>query len=269
VARHEDPLTVGYREIIAAAPTSPTFGSRAAAAGNVHDLTEEEYALARVIASEHSRGSPTEICCIGDATLNGAAAAGRTLIDHVTAGANAFGGQGTVGAGARKRPVSSARPPGARHLRAALALLRGRFFGLVDPPARGISKGARRFFDPRSQLSQHKGGVGHCHPLVILERWTFARKWGATRCTLLPKNGTDQQEWVGPIAGVDAYELMLFRKAGRDQAALYAAARRVIESQGLNQEGPNPIMPLAEFALVLALAAGAAWVLTSGGGALV
>jgi hypothetical protein len=260
---------VGYLETIAAASTSPTYSSLESARASVSDLTLIEYGLARVIASEHAKGSPAEICCIGDATINGAKAAGRDLLDHITAGSSQFGSQGSVGAGARKRPVSSARSPGARHIRAALALLRGRFFGLVDPPARGISRGARRFFDPRAQLALSKSGTKHCPPLVILERWTYALPWGPTRCTLGTKRGTGQEEWVGPIVGIDAYELMLFRPAGRQQDALYAAARRVIESQGLEQTGPSSAQPLVELLLVVILATAASWLASGRIGGLV
>lgn len=263
---------MGYLDDIGAAATTPTLGSLDAARSKVlADLNEEEYALARVIASEYASGSPTELCCIGDADINKARASGRPLIDHITAGTGVFGSQGSDGAGARRRPVSSARAPGPRHVLAAVALLRARFFGFIDPPARGISRGARRYFDPRAQLSSHRSNSStHCHPLVILERWTYALPWGPTRCSLGTKRGPDQEEWVGPIAGVNAYELMLMRPAGRQQDALYAAARRVIESQGLDQSsGPSPAMPLIELALVVGLAAAAAWLAGTGGKGLV
>lgn len=263
---------MGYLEEIGAAATSPTYSSVEGARKVVADLTDEEYALARVIASEYAAGSPTELCCIGDADINQARSSGRKLVDHITAGTGVFGSQGSDGAGARRRPVSSARTPGPRHVLAAVALLRARFFGFMDPPARGISRGARRYFDPRAQLASHrKNSATHCHPLVILERWTYALPWGPTRCSLGTKRGADQEEWVGPITGVNAYELMLMRPAGRQQDALYKAARRVIESQGIDQSGgsPSPAMPLIELALVVGLAAAAAWLAGTGGKALV
>lgn len=267
-----------YQETIAAAPTSPALETLAEARSVViGDLTADEYALARVIASEHSRGSPTELCCIGDADLNKSRASGRGIVDHITAGTGVFGSQGTAGATGRKRPVSSARPPGPRHVQAAIALIRPRLFGFFDPPARGVSRGARRYFDPRSQLASHKtGDPDHCHPLVILERWTYALPWanGATSgraadCKLGTKRGNDQEEWCGPIPGVDAWELMLMRPSGRQQDALYAAARKLIESNGTVQSGPSPIAPLVELLVVIAIAAAAAALMHGAGGALV
>jgi hypothetical protein len=256
---------VSYLDDIAAASTSPSYDSLAAARAVIADLTDEEYGLARVIASEHRTGSPTELCCIGDATINGARAGGRELLDHITGGSAAFGAQGS--GGGRKRPVSSARSPAARHVRAALALLRGRLWGLADPPARGIARGARRFYSPRGQLSQHRSSPStHCSPIVILDRWTFDLDWlDRSRCLLTTTRGADQQEWVGPIDGVDAYVLMLFRKAGRAQGALYVAARRVIESEGRDQSGPSESgRAMLELAVVLAVAAALAWLLGAG-----
>lgn len=258
-----------YLEDLAAVPTSPTYSSLAAAQASVGDLTLEEYALARVIYSEYASGTPQELCAVGDATINGAKAAHRDLLDHVTAGTNVFGEQGSAGASGRKRPVSTARSPGPRHIRASLALLRGRFWGVVDPPARGISLGARRYFSASGQLSSHRKNPGtHCHPLVILERWTYSYSWGPTRCSLdRSKRGRDQQEWVGPIPGVNAYALMLMRPAGRQQDALYNAAKRVIDTAGADQSGPplGPAAPLVELLVVVAAAAAAGMLLGGGG----
>jgi hypothetical protein len=262
---------VSFLEDIAVAPASPLFASvEDARRGTVGDLTSEEYTLARVIASEHSRGSSAELCSIGDAVINGARASGRALVDHVTGGSQSFGSQGTAGAPGRNRPVSSARSPGPRHIKAALALLRGRVWGLADPPARGVARGARRFFDPKSQLASHRSGDSrHCHPLVILERWTFDLDWVGP-CKLGPIRGTAQEEWVGPIPGVDAYELMLFRPAGRQQSALYLAARRLIESEGSDQAGPSELgRAVLELLVVLAVAAALATLLSGRGGVLV
>jgi hypothetical protein len=264
---------VGFLDEIASAPTGPTYGSLAAARALVEDLGEDEYALARVIASEYASGSPVELCAIGDADINKAAAEHRDLVDHITGGSMVYGSQGSDAGGGRKRPVSSARAPGPRHVRAALALLRGgffqRLFAFGVPPARGIARGARRYFDPRAQLSSHRTNPGtHCHPLTILERWTFALPWGATRCSLGTTRGRDQEEWIGPLDGVNAYELMLMRPAGRQQQALYESARRVIESAGADQSGPSPARPLVELLVVVLIAAAAA-ALAGGKGAFV
>jgi hypothetical protein len=261
---------VNYLDYISGSAIGPSYGSVDSARAVAADLSDEEYALARVVASEYASGSAAELCCLGDATINDARAAGRELGDYITAGSSVFGGQGTTGAFGRKRPVSSARAPGPRHIRAALALLRARLFGLADPPARGIARGARRYFDGKTQLAQSRISPStHCHPLVILERWTYALPWGSARCTLGTVRGRDQQEWVGPISGVDAWQLMLFRPAGRQQGALYAAARRVIESEGGDGAGPplGPVMPIVELLVVVVVAAAAAMALTGGRGA--
>jgi hypothetical protein len=261
---------VSYLDDIGVSPTSPTLAGLDDARHVIADLSMDEYALARVLASEYAGGTPTELCCIGDAECNEAKARGRTLADHITAGTGAWGSQGSAGAGDRKRPMSSARAPGPRHVRAAVALTRGPWNLLPSAlaPARGIAQGARRYFDPRSQISS--ADSSHCHPLIVLERWTYDLPWAGT-CVLGTTRGRDQQEWVGPIKGVDAYQLMLFRPATPMQDALYAAARRVIETQGADQSGPTgPIpLPVAEFLLVIALAAAAGWLASHGVGGLV
>jgi hypothetical protein len=220
-----------------------------------------------VVASEHRGGTPSELCCIADATVNQARAAGHELVDHLTAGTGNYGAQASDGVGGRKRPMSSARAPGERHIRAALAVIRPGFLGIIDAPARGISRGARKYFDPRAQHASHRANPGtHCHPLVILERWTYSLPWGATRCSLGTARGGGQLEWIGPIGGVNAFELMLLRPAGRQQDALYAAARHVIESQGLEQTGPSKAVPIVELLIVVAFAAAAAALAAGGRG---
>jgi hypothetical protein len=237
---------------IAAAPLSPTFTSLEKARAYNAALTRAEYALARVVASEAGpKGTPTEMACLADATLNHAG--GRELEQHVTA---------SLGFGAQDgRPFSTAQSPGPRHIEAALAVLRRGLFGLLSPPMRGVVRGADRFLSPRAQDDlAGRGSAKHCPALVILERWTFDRAFAdRSRCTLSAKNGPDQREWIGLVAGVDSYRQMFLRPATAAQAALYADARRVIESRGQYQGSPL-IAPLPDVVVVAAVV-GAAYLL--------
>lgn len=230
---------MSYLDDIARTPTSPRFDSLEAAKRHFPDLTLDEYTLARVINSEHGRGGPVELVAIGDADVNKAQATGRSIFQHATGGSGQYGPQDNV------RPVSSARSPGPRHVKAALAVTRG--------PARGIARGARRYFDPRVMdigYRAYRAGTStkviSCSALGVLEAWTFSRpRCGGNRCCAngLPvpaPNGSGQEEWVGPIHGVDAYELMLMRPKTADQAELYAMARQVITSRGRYSPAGQP-----------------------------
>jgi len=238
---------------IATAPTSPRFETHEEALERFPGLTRDAYALSRVINSEHGSGTPTEMCCIGDADANKAARQRRSIFDHVTAGTGQYGHQGED-----KRPVSTARAPGPRHVVAALAVLAGpQPFGM-----RGIARGAERYFDVKAQAaSAASSPETHCPPLVILERWTYSLPWGSERCTLGTKRGGDQQEWVGPIPGVDPYVLMLMRPATAHQDALYQDARRVIESRGSYK---GRWLPDAVDLALLAVVVGGAWLAAQG-----
>lgn len=241
-------LMAGALARIAAAPLSPSYGTHEAARAYAPDLTLDEYALARVVASEHGRGTPTEMGCIADASVNHAA--GAPLFAHVTAG-RGFGAQ-------EGRPMSTRLPPGPRHIEAARAVLRRSFFGALSPALQGVARSARRYISPRSQQgSFSEGSSKHCPALVILERWTYAKEWAnRSRCELSATRGRGQLEWVGPIPGVDPWTLMLFRPATLAQDALYADARRVIESGGSYKGRLRPL-GAAELLAVGALIAAA------------
>lgn len=220
-------------------------------------LTLDEYTLARMVYSEHASGSPTELVCLADAGANKAEAEGRSIYLYATNGSG-YGAQGERSDAGGKRPVSTARAPTPRHVAAALAVLRGStLFGLPigKAPARGIAKGARRFFDPRTQDKLHQdykagrsgGKVHSCSALGLLKAWTFDRPYcGGSRCCSdgappsSGRNGSSQEEWVGPIEGVDPYELMLMRPKSALQEQLYAEAVKVIESRG-SYKGHMPI----------------------------
>jgi hypothetical protein len=211
---------VSYLDDIARTPTEPRFRTLAEAQRVFPELSLDEYTLARVINSEHGCGSPTEMTAIGDADVNKAAATGRSIYQHATAGAG-YGAQGDAG-----RPVSTARAPGPRHVAAALAVLRG--------PARGISRGARRYLDPRTQLKLSQENISKwCPPLSVLAKWSFGADWNPRRCEVAkPGPQRNWEEWVGPIDGVDPYELMLLRPATEEHTRRYAEAVEVVRSRG-------------------------------------
>ncbi len=247
---------------IAAAPLTPLLETLAEARREVDArLSEDEYTLARIIGSEHFSGSPMELLCIGDADCNKASDQGLSITAHATRG-NGYGPQGE---GNPKRPVSTTRPPAPRHVLAALALLRGfNFWGIPLPwsgaPARGISKGARRYWDPKAQrdLNRQHGPAKYCKPLTHLERWCFGRD-------VVSREGGDCQlggprrpveEWCGPIVGVNPWVLMLMRPASIMHAFNYSEARRIIETEGRYRGAPiDPGGPLVALTLFMGAAA--------------
>lgn len=247
---------IGAIAKIDAAAKSPTYGDLEAARAYDPGLTADEYALGRVVVSEFGRGTPTEMACIADAVRTKAVARGRTIAAHITAGAG-FGEQGH----GSSRPVSSRQDPGPRHLEAAIAVLRRGFLGVLPPPLVGLARGATSFFDPKSQASQSVSDPSiNCPPLVILEAWTFDKAHPG--CKLAERRGPAQLEWIGPVAGVDAYQLMLLRPATTNQAVLYAEARKVIESRGAYKAPLLPLLP-TELGTVLLLV-GASYLLSRG-----
>ncbi len=241
-------LTGDYLGRIASARSSPTFGSveeaQAYYPSRAAEISRDVYTSARIIGSEKFDGTPAELCCIADADANKAAAYGKSIYDHATGGAG-YGSQGGA------RPVSTARLPGPRHILAALAVV-----GELGP-ARGIAMGARRYFDPKAQraLLERDGIAHYCPPEVILKRWTYDLSWGSQRCSLGTTRGGAQEEWIGPVDGVDPYTLMLFRPRTSSQDALYAEALKVIEAHGA-YKGSAPL-PLPELLVIAgAIAAG-------------
>lgn len=239
---------MAWRDDIAAAPTSPLLYTLDAARAQVDsDTSEDEYTLARMIASEDFSGSPTTLACLGDAEVNRAEDKGQSVTAHATGG-QGYGSQGGA------RPVSTARPPAPRHLLTARLLLRG--FWFIGAPARGVSHGARLFFSPSAQLSlmQSHGIESYCPPDVILKRWTYSLPWGSTRCSLGSTRGSGQMEWVGPIDGVDPWRQMFLRPRTSQQDFLYSEALKVIESRGSYKGSAPPIVDPVLLVVVLGLA---------------
>lgn len=202
------------------------------------NVTLDELSATRLIASELGSGSPQEWAVIVDAELNRAEKKGKTLTDHLTGGTGMYGPQGGIRSAATRRNGSL------QHLAAARAVLSG--------DARGISRGAVRFFDPRAQDKLHRrfkrGKTGDrvfsCQALGTLKAWAFDLpqcKAGRRCCadglpTVAAKPGRNPQEWIGPVPGVDAFRLMAFRDAelGDSHSASHAAAAAVIRKrQGL------------------------------------
>lgn len=212
-------------------------------------LTLDEYTLARVIASEGGREPRAHQLAIGDADITRAAAAGRSIYQHATGGSGRYGRQGYP-PGGPKRPVSTTQDPTTDHLAVARELLGGRA---------GWTGGATAYFNPAVQYSCWAHPTScvpadvagaknrNQHPLDVLEKWAYARS--ATncgrdtsdryRCTLGPKSSTGGMTWVGPLNGVDAYRLMLFRPTrSADHEQRTAQARLVITSGIAGRSAP-------------------------------
>ena len=191
----------------------------------------DELTGARLAASEHASGTFTELVCIVDAEVNRAQGKGTSLFASVTHESR-FGKQGG------KRPASTRRDPQMRHLLASRAVIRG--------PARGISRGATRFYDPEAMQVMHRryrqwldGGrkgkkpaIVSCDAFTLLEAWSFdfGRK-GKSRCPPdRSRTGRHPLAWVGPIPGVDPLRLLLMKPmpVGDEHQHMYEAARDVL-----------------------------------------
>ena len=193
-------------------------------------VTLDELTGARLAASEHASGSFAELCCIVDSELNRAERKGKSLYESLTY-KDTFGKQGGT------RRASTRRDPRMRHLLAARAVISGKY--------RGISRGAERFYDPKAQLSAHrkwrsgKSPRRHCHPLVILERWSFDYRWDkrSRSCALdRRKPGKHKLQWVGPIHGVDPLRLLLMRPATDQHQLYYEITRDLLKAELGNVE---------------------------------
>ena len=217
---------------------SPSVLLTQAARFDVH-IDFDELTGARLIASEHASATFTEAACIVDCELNRAERRRRTLYRSLTH-ADTFGKQG------RKRPASTRRDPRYRHVLAARAVLTGK--------ARGIARGATRFFDPVAMEAMHRkyrrwveGGrqgkrpsVVSCDALTLLEAWSFDLGRGSTGNRCPPdrsKHGRHTLAWVGPIPGVDALRLFLMKPLpiGAMHTRHYEAARALLRA-GLKKE---------------------------------
>jgi hypothetical protein len=216
------------RLLTRSASLDPTY-LLAEARGSDRDVTLDELTAARLVASEHGRGTPIEMACVVDAELNRATAAGKTLTRHA-APTGQYGRQEGV------RPASTRLNPTLRHLTVARCVLRGQL--------RGVARGAHRFWNPLQQERSYRdfkaGKVDHphsCSALGLLRAWSFdlrpCRK--GRRCCddgqpPVGNPGPNTEGWVGPIGGVDAMRLMLMKpmKVGDDHTRAFESARDLI-----------------------------------------
>lgn len=195
-------------------------------------ITLDVLAGARLIASEHASGSPAEHACIADSECNRAKRRGQTLFESLTRG-HGFGKQG------RERPASTRRDPEQRHMWISQAVVTG--------DARGISRGAIRFYDPHVLQKQNqkflkwqaggrlgkKPAIVSCNALDLLETWSFdyGRK-GDNRCPPdRSRPGRNTLAWVGPIDGIDPLRLLLMKPmpTGPEHTRMYEAARDILK----------------------------------------
>lgn len=219
-------LDLGLADV-AAGHESPHADTLEMARVQTPTLTLDEYTLARIVASEFASGSPAELCCLADADWNRAHAAGHSIWWTATQGSG-FGAQGESSGDGAARPVSTARPPAPRHILAALAVTRGK--------VRGISKGARRYFDPETQDAlSRRDPTRWCPAATILERWSYAKPWLHTDaqgrrvgCELGKAGPGPGEEWVGDIDGVRPTKLMLLRPGTGERDALFQRARDIL-----------------------------------------
>lgn len=214
----------------------------------VPSVTLDELALARLVASEHGRGTPAELACIADAEVNEARVRRLGIAAHLMGSTGSFGPQGGP------RPASTRQNPTMRHLAAARAVLRG--------DAAGISRGARRFFAPKAQDIAHrmwkagKSTAKHtCSAIGLLTAWSYdlppCERGGRCCEDGMPKVGNPGKRtegWVGQIHGVDPWELLLLRPMSRgpDHEAAYAAALAVLRGKSIPGAGPD-LVALAFF----------------------
>jgi len=201
-------------------------------------ITLDELAGARLAASEYASGSFTELAAIVDSELNRAKRQGKSLFESLTHSGTFSGTFGRQAA--NKRPASTRRDPRLRHLMAARAVLSGR--------ARGVSRGAVRFFDPKEMDRLHntyvrwlksdpkgkKPLVVSCDALSLLEAWSFDLGRNPTTSNRCPPNrakrGKGTLAWVGPIAGVNPWHLMLMKPlpSGKLHTRWFQAAKQAI-----------------------------------------
>ena len=172
---------------------------------SIHGLQPDEDALARLIGSEVGSLPAQYHYAVGEVTVNEAAARGVSITKLLTGSGPNVGFYGEQSG----RWASTARPFNGRHLAAARQVLSG--------TARGFTRGARKFFDPKVQDGGKQGGK----PLAF-DALGIARKWFG-----------EGYRWIGtvsdPLTGellIDPYRLMLMSKTGSATLAETEAAIR-------------------------------------------
>lgn len=190
----------------------------------------ETYSLARVTASEYGSGPPLAVLAIAEAIRNYARGKGKSIFSVLTADSReavrgVFGEQ-------HGRYASTLRDPTLYTAAAARAALGGT----------SLAQGAVKFFDPRVQ----DGGYQSDRKLTY-DAVGIVRRWAG-----------DGYVWVGPIEGINEYNLMLMRPATGtvDTAPAIAAIER--GRRGLQPSKPTPETPQGRETPWELVAAGAA-----------
>lgn len=195
----------GSGKVIVSEPPA-TLAARAGA-------TPEEYALARLIASEGYGGTGDDAeargrVAIAQAVVNEARRQRKSVLSLLTEHKDGFM-NGYFGSQKAKRYAATTRDPKRWDLEIARAVLRG---SVPD-----LAQGATNFLDPEiwgraaaRGTTATQGG----NPLKAFE--TVVNDWHKDKA------------WIGPILGIDSYYLMLFRKES-NPAARAASLVRVMD----------------------------------------
>ena len=232
----------------------------------IPDITADEYALARVIASEAGSRPEVEQMVIASCDINRARRAGLSLSAHIARGGR-YGAQGIGG-----RLQSSRLDPSAVHARLAMRVVReGRDYAL----------GGEIYFNPRVQWRCHSrprecsvdGELNRNQsPEAVVKSWSYVmarRSCGRDAqqryvCSYGPATGKRNQ-WVGPIVGIDPWQLMVFQPRNdgaheqRTQEALQVI-RRGIAGQSSVFDGVSSVRVAAVAGSVVI----AGWLLSRG-----
>lgn len=233
----------------------------------IPDISLDEYSLARVIASEAGRRPSAERLVVGSCDVNRARRKGVSLAVHITR-AGRYGSQGVGG-----RLQSSRLDPGEEHARDAMRIVREK---------RDDARGGTVYFNPRTQWACFSrptecavtGGLNHSqHPEAIVTSWSYVVKRGTCGrdaqkryvCPYGKPTGTRMQ-WVGPIVGVDPWQLMVFAETAT--AAHEAMTQQALQIVREGIGGHSAVfqgMSMGTVLLLVGSAAVAAWVIKRGG----
>lgn len=162
--------------------------------------TLDEYSLARMVQSEEGGNGPVHMLAVAEAAVNEARRRGRTVTRLLTASA-IVGVDGHYSEQAAGKWASTRSDPRERAAKAAELALQGSnvFMGVVD------------YFSPRNQDAGSQNG----HTLRLSSEQYIAER------------ASEGLFWIGPVAGVNPYELMLF---SRQPQGTTDAANAVVES---------------------------------------
>jgi hypothetical protein len=142
----------------------------------------DEYALARMVASEEGNGPAPYLLAVAECAVNRAAHIGKSVSAMLLIGRSSSGKFGQTATG---KWASTARPATKRSLAAAKAALGGSSF----------ARGSRDFVDPAGLVPGRQEGIGTVRQT--------AKEYIAARA----KEGL---VWIGDIDGIDPAKLMLF-----------------------------------------------------------